>query len=597
MITSNPPSPVSQPSRAEMADFLAGMRRLVLEESTTQRYNLMKLWAKSVPERVALGRAIESVQIAGGTEKGNIILHCVRNNSRFREGDILRLNRGIPIEEPSFQVTLERDDDTELEVSLSGFGGTPISELMLNKTGWILDEDYLDLSGWIIDAINQAGDTTVGREQILPLLMMERQPQMDGARFERGLAMAEHWELNWSQSEALAQSYATDLTYLIQGPPGTGKTRVLAHLAQALVEEGERVFITSFTHRAINNALNTTVERAPDMPLAKIGQHSRADDLLVENYEHFGASPMAEMDSGYALGGTPFATRTRRLGGVEFDTVIFDESSQITLPLAIMGMLTAQRFIFIGDHRQLPPVLTTRSLGGAFRESVFGVLVDRGFDTFLDETYRLNEELTSWPSAQFYEGQLISVPSARYRRIEYSRKPERFAGILDPEEVKVFVDLGHRNATTQCRQEASIVIDLVMELMACGVSPDEIGVVAPYRAQGRAIRNLLRKVIPQYAIRRQIVTDTVERMQGQERDVIIVSLTTSNPAFASHLAEFFFQPERLNVAITRPRKKLIIVGSRHVLEAKPDSLEWQAAVDMLRDLINSCSYRKPHHGE
>ena len=142
-----------------------------------------------------------------------------------------------------------------------------------------------------------------------------------------------------------------------------------------------------------------------------------------------------------------------------------------------------------------------------------------------------------------------------------------------------------------------MVIDLVVELIDSGVPPEEIGVVAPYRAQGRSIRNLLRQAIPQYALRKQIVTDTVERMQGQERDVIIVSLTTSNPAFASHLADFFFQPERLNVAITRPRKKLIIVGSRHVLEAKPDTLEWQAAVDMLRDLINSCSYRRISHGE
>lgn len=597
MNTANPPYPVSQSSRAEIEDFLAGMRHLILDEAITQRYDLMKLWAKTISERVALGRAIESVQIAGGTERGNIILLCVRNNSRFREGDILRLNRGIPIEEPSYQVTLERDDDTELEVSLSRFNSTPISELMLNKAGWILDEDYLDMSDYVIDAINQAGDTTVGREQILPLLMRQRQPQMDGARFNRGLVMAEQWGLNWSQSEALAQSYATDLTYLIQGPPGTGKTRVLAHLAQALVEDGERVLITAFTHRAINNALNTTAKRAPALPLAKIGQTSRADDLLVENYEHFVESPMAEMNSGYALGGTPFATRTRRLGGVEFDTVIFDEASQITLPLAIMGMLPAKRFIFIGDHRQLPPVLTTRSSGGAFRESIFGVLVERGFDTFLDETYRLNEELTTWPSEQFYEGQLVSVPTAAKRRMVYTRRPARFADILDSQEVKVFVDLGHRNATTQSMQEASAVTDFVVELLACGVPPDEIGVVTPYRAQGRSIRNLLRRMIPQYAVRRQIVTDTVERMQGQERDVIIISLTTSNPAFASHLAEFFFQPERLNVAITRPRKKLIIVGSRHVLEAKPDSVEWQAAVDMLRALINSCSYRKPVYGE
>lgn len=579
-----------------MAEFLAGMRRVILDETTTQRYNLMKLWAKPVPERVGLGRAVEGVRISGVTTKGNFLLHCDRNNSRFREGDLLRLNRGNPVLEPSLQVTLERDDDTELEVSLSGLDGMPIRELLSDHSGWVLDEDYLDLSSYVIDAINQAGDTLVGREQVLPLLMGRRQPQMDRVRYERGLELAGTWGLNWDQGEALAYSYATDLAYLIQGPPGTGKTRVLAHLAQALVEEGERVLITSFTHRAINNALNTTAEQAPNTPLAKIGQHSRADVLRVDNYETFGDSPMADMSSGYVLGGTPFATRTRRLSGVEFDTVIFDEASQITLPLAVMGMLTARRFVFIGDHRQLPPVLATRYSGEVFRESVFGALVDRGFDTLLRETYRLNEELASWPSKQFYHGDLVPVPAVAKRRLEYRRTPVQFAQILDPEDVKVFVDLGHRNATTQCRQEASLVVEMVAELWQCGVPPDEIGVVAPYRAQGRSIRNLLRSAIPDHAARRLIVTDTVERMQGQERHVVIVSLTTSNPAFAGHLAEFFFQPERLNVAITRPRMKLIIVGSRHVLEAQPEEPELQACVEMLRDLLGTCSYHVYPYG-
>ena len=165
--------------------------------------------------------------------------------------------------------------------------------------------------------------------------------------------LAEGYGLNDSQAEAFAQAYATDTTYLIQGPPGTGKTRVLAYLARALVENGERVLVTAFTHRAINNALNKLAEVAPDTPAIKIGEVSRADGLLVENYEDFDASPLAEMSEGYVIGATPFATRSQRLGGVEFETVIFDEASQITLPLAIMGMLSAKRFIFIGDQRQL----------------------------------------------------------------------------------------------------------------------------------------------------------------------------------------------------------------------------------------------------
>jgi DNA replication ATP-dependent helicase Dna2 len=158
-------------------------------------------------------------------------------------------------------------------------------------------------------------------------------------------------------------------------------------------------------------------------------------------------------------------------------------------------------------------------------------------------------------------------------------------------EPKVFVDLKHRNATTRSHAEASLVADLIVTLLECGVPATEIGVVAPYRAQGREIRNLLRKVVPETSVRRQIVTDTVERMQGQERDLVILSLTTSNPAFAANLAEFFFQPERLNVAITRPRSKLIIIGSSHLLTTAPENMEYQLLVEQLQDLIASCAYR------
>ena len=154
----------------------------------------------------------------------------------------------------------------------------------------------------------------------------------------------------------------------------------------------------------------------------------------------------------------------------------------------------------------------------------------------------------------------------------------------------MFWDLGHRNHTVYNEKEAQAVVALITTLLACGFPPEEIGVVAPYRAQGRLIRNLLRKYVPETAVRRQIVVDTVERMQGQERDLIIISLTTSNPGFAARIAEFFFQPERLNVAITRPRSKLIIIGSRFVLNTETTDPDMQKTVSLLESLLESCAY-------
>jgi len=578
----------SRDHRDEMARFLNDLRDLVLIETAAQRRQIHAQWEKPLASRVADGFAIENVRLVKVHPNDQVELACTRNQSRFRPGDVLCLSRNDPFNPQNVMVSLVEDEETGLLISSDDI--LPWQALFVPNEGWTLDVGLIDLSSYILDALAEAGDSLVGRERILPLLMGSRSPQIDPGHYARGLEMGEAVGLNWNQSEALANAYATNLAYLVQGPPGTGKTRVLATLAHALAADGERVLICSFTHRAINNALNALVAQVPAVPVIKVGQPTRTDDLHAPNHEKFEESPLADEKGGYVVGATPFATRTRRLSGVEFDTVIFDEASQITLPLAIMGMLAGHKYIFFGDQKQLPPVLTTRLTGGALRDSVFGYLAGSNFDTMLTESYRLNEALTAWPSQQFYDGLLTAVPANARRQIDYPTPPARLRQILDPDEPKVFWDMAHHNNTVYSYREAYAVVDLITTLLACGVSAAEIGVVAPYRAQGRLIRNLLRQFVPEPAVRQQLITDTVERMQGQERDLINLSLTTSNAGFAANIADFFFQPERLNVAITRPRKKLIVVGSRYVLNAQPLDPDLQASVQLLDSLLQSCTY-------
>jgi DNA replication ATP-dependent helicase Dna2 len=580
------------PLQEDKAEYLKRLRKLVRDEAQAEQTRLDRIWSKPIPERVAQGFAIEGLEVSGSSSEGDIVLRCAQNRSRFREGDILCFNRGDPRKQPNVLVTLDEDREHELIVSPQD-AGIPWTDVLEEKQGWLLDQGYLDLSQFVLHALNEIGDTTIGREHILPLLMGLQKPTLDSARIERGLAYGETAELNWSQSEALAHAYATDSLYLIQGPPGTGKTRVLALLAEILAEEGERVFITAFTHRAINNALNMLAKTAPLTSVAKIGHPKQSVDLKVENYGSFVSSPLAEMSGGYIIGATPFAARSKRLAGIEFDTVLVDEASQMTLQLAIMAMLSGRKYIFVGDHHQLPPVLVSHSSAEAFRFSVFGDLVDRGFDTMLRETYRLNADLVRWPNRHFYENQLVPVDWVAERKIYYPKSPERFRFPLSPKRSKVFIDLGHRNTTTRSASEASMIADLVEVLLNCGLPPSEIGIVTPYRAQAREIRSLLRRVPQHGDLLRGIVVDTVERMQGQERDLILLSLTTSNPAFAIGLADFFFQPQRLNVAVTRARTKLIIVGSTHLFEIKTEDPELRASLSLLEDLVQGCDYWVP----
>jgi len=131
-------------------------------------------------------------------------------------------------------------------------------------------------------------------------------------------------------------------------------------------------------------------------------------------------------------------------------------------------------------------------------------------------------------------------------------------------------------------------MELILSLFMRDVSPEDIGVVVPYRAQSRLIRSLIRRNLLENDLANRLVVDTVERMQGQEREVIIVSFATASAKFAAQVADFLFQPQRLNVAVTRPRTKLILVGSHHMLDADQYDGTHQETMVMVRNLIDGC---------
>ena len=564
-------------------EFLVRLRQYIQEEASAQYRALEHQWSYPLSDRVAKGWAIEGVKIED-FQKGIIRLSCQTNESRFREGDLIVLHRGNPRDENSLHCDLQYDGETELEISLNDGNEYLLS---LYPEGWIIDQDWFDSSPSYIAALNQAADSQLGRTIVLPLLLGSLIPQIDYAKYERAKSELQNSGLNESQIESVAMSYGTDLLHLIQGPPGTGKTLMLAHLARLLVQDGRRVFVTAFTHRAIHNALNKIFKVDEDIPVCKVGDGRQAGDLEVDNYETFAKSHFAEINGGYVVGATPFALQSRRLENVEFDVVLFDEASQITLPLAIMGMLAGSKYIFIGDENQLPPV-TIHSGEDAAKTSIFAYLAGRGNETMLNITYRLNDTLTKWPSHTFYQDELKSSTEASTRRLNLSPEITPWDFVLDPKSPSVFLDLCHQNTTVRSRIEAEVVFELVLSLLTREVSPEEIGVVVPYRAQGRLIRSLMRRNLMDDDLLKKLVVDTVERMQGQEREVVLVSFATASPKFAAQVADFLFQPQRLNVAVTRPRTKLILVGSHHLLDADQFDPEQASSIKMLRDLIDGC---------
>ncbi len=511
-------------------------------------------------------------------------LTCAANESRFREGDLVVLHRAHPGDPNALHFDLQYDGETELDVSLIRGNEYFLSEYL---DDWIMDQDWFDASPFYLSALDMAADSNLGRSVILPILQGSLNPKIDYAKYERARQELQGAGLNDSQIESVAMSYATDLLHLIQGPPGSGKTLMLAHLARLLVRDGRRIFVTALTHRAIHNALNKIPVVDESIHVCKIGEARHATDLSVDNYEDFAASRFGEINGGYVIGATPFAMQSKRLAGVEFDVVLFDEASQITLPLAIMGMLAGSKYIFIGDENQLPPV-TVFSAQEAAQTSIFAYLAGHGNETMLNITYRLNDTLTRWPSQTFYRNELKSSAEAAGRKLNLSSESTPWDAVLDPEYPAVFLDLCHQNTTVRSRIEADVVLGLVLSLLIRNVPPEEIGVVVPYRAQGRLIRSLLHRNMGDSEVANKLVVDTVERMQGQEREVIIVSFATASAKFAAQMADFLFQPQRLNVAVTRPRTKLILVGSHHMLDADQFDESKKETMDMLRGLIGVC---------
>jgi len=538
--------------------LLEQMHAFVLAEQRAAQERLLEIWHRPLAEKLEQGWTQGFSHVEPGPEPATLWATVAGSGSRFREGDMLLLHAGDPLHDllgRRLSVESEEEDrwllrGQRVKAVLEAYAGGPC----------FADPDALDLSGHYLRAIEDIATSSAGRNKVLPLLNGTLQPSFDMQDFQDAEQLARAQGCNPRQAEAVAMAVAAEQVACIQGPPGTGKTRVLALIAQMLVARGARLLVTSHTHMAINNALNKV--HALDVPVVKVGWRTQCKGLheAIPCVDMLGAWAQRPTD-GYVVGATPFAAAGRRLENHHFDAVLFDESSQVTVPLALMAMCRGDRFIFIGDPRQLPPVLLSRSILAADTFSVFAALTARTAEhtVMLDQTYRLNRWLAEWPSRTYYHGELQAAGPNRERQLRLHPVPPRWAEVFDPAASAVFIPTQDRSARTRNHRDADLVAELCAAAVAGGLAPQDIGIVVPYRAQGRLVRQrLARRLGP--AAARAVVADTVERMQGQERELVVLSLTTGDPVFMQAVAGFLFQPQRLNVAITRAAVRLIVIG-------------------------------------
>jgi DNA replication ATP-dependent helicase Dna2 len=554
---------------AERQAVLNAILAFLAREHAALEQNYARIAGLPPDERAALGHSLGPLRYIGRDDAGHLVCAAESDDSRFGEGEQAYLGAAALGEEAialGIPVQYVRFDQPEKRLLLlpDSFARGPAREPD-TSTALYLDPRKVDFTERYIAAAQSA----LGGPSVSPLvsaLLLGLSSTSDGARASLLQRMARGLDLDPSQRRAFAL-LATAPVALVQGPPGTGKTHVLGTMVSALLNERKRVLVCALAHRAVNNALNACATVAPaGIPVLKFGDAAQAEGLLEAVVPQLRARDVAvRLGHGPGLVGTS-VVRALSLAhdGIPFDAVVFDEAGQLTLPQVLCGAGTAQRAFFFGDHRQLPPILQAEHPEDdwGLHRSAFEALASHHPSVMLTTSYRLNRELATFPSTAYYAGALRASALSAGRRLEVQAIEDPLWRLLDPDAPLVWAEVDSHFERAPNEMEAEVAVACVRLALRAGLPPERVAVISPYRAQNQAIRSRLRSAVDNGDTGADaVVVDTVERMQGQQRELVVVSLSASDPVWLETQAQFFYMPNRLNVAVTRARSKCIVLGS------------------------------------
>lgn len=537
--------------------------RFLTREEEDEARSSRDLRALPVEERVLEGECIQNA-VFEAQARDTWAFSVAENLSKFRAGDALLVGDGEDFESARQLVYSQYDAESKrLVLERDRFARGPEVELE-SGLAYCIDRRPLGLRGRLQDVV-RAG---FAEPTIASVLDGGELPARDDERYRRAVEVLERRGMNDSQVRAGADAMATSRLCLIQGPPGAGKTRLLAEVVSALCAAGCRIALTAFTHRAVDNVLLALRKIAPELPLFKLGIPSERDAAVRKAGVRFLDPRQAHKlpPIGMLAAGTCFQL-AKLPPKAAFHFTVFDEAAQLPIPHAIAGMLLSRRWILLGDHRQLPPVVTGDHADTGVTTSVFEHLHALYGSHLLDVTYRMNDQVCAVIADTFYGGRLKSAPVAAARRMPFQPGGDH-DDILDPEKSAILARVDHLQPGMRSVEEANLIADLVAELLTRHqLAATDLAIVAPFRAQVRMIRSALQRLrIPDTDA---ITVDTVERIQGQEREVVLVSLAVGDPDTLHARAAFFFSTNRLNVALSRARTKFVLVASKGAFQALP----------------------------
>lgn len=427
--------------------------------------------------------------------------------------------------------------------------------------------------------------------------------------------------LNAEQAAAFRRALATPRggATLILGPPGTGKTIVVAQLVSTLVRRGHSVLVTAHTHVAIDNALMMALRLDPSLrtKIARLGPSIKVAPALESYYykpHEFEMGEETEKDErrrktlsaifercplvGLTLDNLIGRLRRSQGGSIDrFDYAIVDEASMNLLPKTAAAAAAAERLILVGDHFQLPPIVTLPYYAAKppFTRSLFEHIATTRSDlvSLLNRQYRSVPGIMAWSNETFYDGSLKDVRRDRGSRVRIAGRAVGTPIIwIDTSKLSNDEHLARRPQSGGTPSfgnplHVAIALSVIADLVASGIQAGDIGYISPYRLQTSVFRKLASRHIP----RGQgflVTASTVDAFQGSERRVILYDFTTTTPQ-KSHAS-----PNRLNVSLTRAQDLLIIIGHREFAAAPEEqAVHWSLERRLAAFAISAATIRVP----
>ena len=538
-------------------DYFDRFYRAIEAERREVHREYAKLWEQGATERAGDDRALIDLeptgqrQVEGG--RWELTAEGTAATSKIREGDVVLASDGHPIRGEAELARVERLTTDEVVVTAD----EPVELRRLDIYPSELTTDRL------LTALHDA-------------VLKQSAPEKDvlfGRRAPSFEAVEETFiDNNDAQDEAVGMAVGAEDFALVHGPPGTGKTYTLARIVRALVADGEQVLLSAFTNRAVDNAIEALVDQG-FTDIVRVGTESG----VREDMQRFRLDQRGDPDERAAtladasvVAATTASCGSRVVRERSFDTAVVDEAGQLTEPGTLAATTLAERFVLIGDHQQLPPVVRAEDTGeGAadLSQSLFERLIEAYPEAgvMLDRQYRMAQRIQAFPSRAFYDGQLRpATGEVAAQRIEALPGVDREALPAAFRDPVVFLNSrgaaeGNTNPT-----EARTVAEVVETYAAAGVAHGDIGVIAPYRAQVAEIG----RHVPE-----GVAVDTVDRFQGSSKEVIVVSFVASG----SLEGPIFEDYRRINVALTRAKKALVLVGDADALSSDDtyaEMVEW-----------------------